>query len=59
MEQKKMATSMTGFKKAKGGEGRLGGGSRRVATIDQFMKNLDTQVLMMEKTDEQLVDRLK
>ena len=54
---------MTGITKTKADreaeQERLGGGSRRVASITQYLKNLDAQVLLMQKTDENLIARLK
>ena len=57
-------TTMTGLASGKVAKGmsaqeRLGAGNRRATTVTQYLKSLDTQLLMMKKTDENLINRLK
>lgn len=52
--------TMSGFNsKASSELEQLGAGGRRVASVTQYLKSLDTQLLMMQKTDEHLITRLK
>lgn len=34
-------------------------GNRRLASVTQYLKNLDTQLMTMQKTDEVLIAKLK
>ena len=54
-------TTMTGLsQKGREGDGlKLGGGDRGIVSVTQYLKNLDIQLLMMSKTDENLIERLK
>ena len=57
-ELKKPALSMTGLKASAELE-QLGAGSKRMASITQYLKNLDTQLLVMQRTDDDLIARIK
>ena len=53
---------MTGLalgKSVSSAQERLGAGNRRMASVGEFLKGLDTQLLLMKKTDEDLIARLK
>ena len=54
-------SSMTGLvgKGATGNREKLGQGSTRILAVDSWMNSLDKQVLYMEKTDKDLIERVK
>ena len=52
---------MTGLsQKGREGDGeKLGGGNRQLTSVTQYLKNLDAQLMVMSKTDDDLIARLK
>ena len=54
-------SSMTGLvgKGTSGNREKLGQGSTRILAVDNWMNSLDKQVLFMEKTDKDLIERVK